>query len=170
VKLPTNLVNILSYEHVAVTSRVARTSFLICRIHRKLDKVEKELNIYAKCSILKPELKEASHTEKRVNLLRKINAPQHLKKVFNFKFQALLVLEGAAIRLAFLRNTSCSKRLAVEFNRLLFIVERMDEVLKDFSHCLKDKDSLYKLKYFVKCGKRCILSIGGSTDKMTVTS
>jgi len=170
VKLPTNLVNILSYEHVAVTSRVARTSFLICRIHRKLDKVEKELNIYAKCSILKPELKEASHTEKRVNLLRKINAPQHLKKVFNFKFQALLVLEGAAIRLAFLRNTSCSKRLAVEFNRLLFIVERMDQVLKDFSHCLKDKDSLYKLKYFVKCGKRCILSIGGSTDKMTVTS
>ena len=170
VELPTKHDHLVSYVHVAVTSRVARTSALISKIHRKLDRIEKGLNIYAKCFPLKPELKEASHAEKRVNLLCENNAARHLKQVFNFKFQALLVLEGAAIRLACSKGGPSSKRLATGFSRLLFIVERMDEILKDLNICLKDKDCLFKLKHFVKFGKKCILSIGRNTQESTVSN
>ena len=168
VNLPINhLVQVVSYEHIAITSRVARTSFRICKIHRKLNKIQKELNIYAKCFPLKP---GTSCAEKRVNLLCENNAVCELKEVFNFKFQALLVLEGAAMRLAFSKATPSCKKLAREFSRLFFIVERMGEILKDLNNCLRDKDCLFKLKHFVKFGKKCILFIGRNTKHSTVTN
>ncbi|KAL9954848.1 hypothetical protein ACROYT_G042431 [Oculina patagonica] len=160
--LPKKFVHV-SYEHVAVTSRVARTASLICKIHRKLDKIEEGVNIYAECFPLKPDLKKTSHTEKRLKLLCENKVTNHLKEVFNFKFQAHLVLEGVAISLSFSNGTACSKKLAMEFSRLLFIVERMDEILKDLNHCLVKKESLSKLKSFVKFGKKCILLIGRNT-------
>lgn len=86
-----------------------------------------------------------------------------MKEVFNFKFQAHLVLEGVAIRLWFSNGTASSKKLAMEFSRLLFIVERMDEILKDLNHCLVKKECLFKLKRFIKFGKKCILFIGRNT-------
>lgn len=96
-------------------------------------------------------------------LLSENNVANHLKEVFNFKFQAHLVLEGVAIRLSFSNETAYSKRLAMEFSRLLFIVERMDEILKDLNHCLVKKECLLKLKRFIKFGKKCILFIGRNT-------
>ena len=161
VQLPRRFVYTPSYEHVAVTSRVARTSNIICKIHRKLDKIGEGLNIYAECFPLKPDLKNTSHTEKRLKLLceNKLVTNQ-LKEVYNFKFQAHLVLEGVAIRLSFSNGTACTKKLAMEFSRLLFIVERMDEILKDLNHCLVKKECLFKLNSFVKFGKKCILFIG----------
>ncbi|XP_078350805.1 uncharacterized protein LOC144635590 [Oculina patagonica] len=162
IQLPKKFVRV-SYEHVAVTSRFARTASLICKIHRKLDKIEEGLNIYAECFPLKPDLKKTSHTEKRLKLLCENKVTNHLKEVFNFKFQAHLVLEGVAISLSFSNDAACSKKLAVEFSRLLFIVERMDEILKDLNHCLVKKESLSKLKSFVRFGKKCILLIGRNT-------
>ena len=170
VKLPTKLVHVMSYEHVAVTSRVARTSFLICKIHRRLDKIGKELKLYSNRFPFKPEQKQVSNAEKQLNLLCENNATYCLKEVFNFKFQALLVLEGSAIRLAYSKDMPCSKRLAEEFSRLSFIIQRMDEILKDLNHCLKDKDSLCKLNQFVKFGMKCILFIGRHTKQSTLTN
>lgn len=88
------------------------------------------------------------------------NAFHLLKKAFNFKFQAHLALEGLAIRLSFSNGAGCSKKLALEFSRLLFIVERMENILQDINCCLVRRESLSKLGHFIKFGKKCILSIG----------
>lgn len=160
IQLTTKCINIVSYQHIAVTSRVARASSLICQIHRKLDKIEHDLNIYTKCFPLRPELKKRSRTEQRLKMLCENNAFHLLKKVFNFKFQAHLALEGLAIRLSFSNGAGCSKKLALEFSRLLFIVERMENILQDINCCLVRRESLSKLGHFIKFGKKCILSIG----------
>ena len=144
IHLLTKVVNEISYEHVAVTSRVARASNLICKIHRKLDKIEQGLDIYAKSFPLKPDIRRASYIEKRLIFLSENKVANHLKEVFNFKFQAHLVL-GVAIRLSFSSGTPYPKQLAMEFSRLLFIVERMDEILKDLNRCLVKKECLFKL-------------------------
>ena len=149
----------ISYEHIAATSRVARASNLIRKIHRKLDKIGQGLDVYAKCFPLQPDIKGASHTEN----MSENKVADHLKKVFNFKFQAYLVLEGPAIRLSFSNGTAYPKKLAVEFRRLLFVVDRMDEILKDLNCCLVKKECLSKLQRFIKFGKKCILFIGRNT-------
>lgn len=161
IQLTTKCVNSVSYQHIAVTSRVARASSLICQIHRKLDKIEHDLNIYSKCFPLRPELKKTSCTEQQLKKLCENNAVHLLKKVFNFKFQAHLALEGLAIRLSFSNGAvGCSKKLALEFSRLFFIVERMENILHDLNCCLTRREILSKLKYFIKFGKKCILLIG----------
>ena len=142
---------------------MARASNLICKIHRKLDKVAQRLDVYAKCFPLKPDVRGASHTEKHLILMSENKVADHLKQVFNFKFQAHLVLEGVAIRLSFSHGTAYPKKLAMEFSRLLFIVDRMDEILKDLNRCLVKKECLFKLKRFIKFGKKCILFIGRNT-------
>lgn len=163
IQLPRKFIHAVSYEHVAVTSRVARTSNVICRIHRKLDKIEEGVKTYSERFPLKPDLKKTSNTEKQLKLLCENKITSHLKEVFNFKFQAHLVLEGVAISLSFSNGTACSKKLAMEFSRLLFIVERIDEILKDLNHCLTKKECLLKLESFVNFGKECILFIGRNT-------
>lgn len=163
VTLATNHVHVMSLEHVAVTSRKARMSSFICKIHRRLDKIGKELKLLSAHFPFKPDPKKASNGEKHITMMCRNNAAQFLKDVFNFKFQALLVLEGTAIRLAFSGNNPSSKKLALKFRRLLFILQRMDVILKDVSWCLRDEHVLHKLQHFMDSGRNCITLIGQHT-------
>ncbi|KAJ7365590.1 hypothetical protein OS493_005707 [Desmophyllum pertusum] len=159
VKLPVNTKNSRSYEHFAVTSHMARATKLIQNVNKKLDKLERRLHIYA---TLSPKVKKGkqwdSRAKKYLNHLSENNTAQDLREVFSFKFQALLVLEGVAMVLSFMKG-SPNKRLALEFERLLFIVERLNEILPDFKKCHL-QETLERLKHiFVACGKQCLFVI-----------
>jgi len=158
VELPASTKHLRSYEHFAVTSRMARSTNTIRTICKKLDKLDKGLQVY--CT-LSSEVREedgcSGHTKKHLNRLCDNNSIHDLREVVSFKFQALLAMEGLAIVLSFTKD-SPSKGLVMVFERMVFIVERMDDLLKDFNKCCS-KETLERLKYLVKCGKRCLFIV-----------
>ena len=158
VELPVNTKHLRSYEHFAVTSRIARSTTVINKVNKKLDKLEKSLQIYR---TLLPKMKEdkpwKSCAERRLKNLAEDNTSQDLREAFSFKFQALLALEGLAIVLSFMKDSS-NKRLAREFERLFFIMERLNEILQDLDTCIC-QETLVRLKHFVACGKECLFVI-----------
>ena len=91
------------------------------------------------------------------------NSLDVLREVFSFKFQAVLAVEGLAMVLSISRDAP-NKRLALEFERLVFIVERLDDMLKDFNKC-HHRGRLERLKLFLKFGKQSLIVI--SKNKIT---
>lgn len=155
VELPTDSKHWMTYEHFAVTSRMARSISVIRSIHRKLEKLDKKIQFHEKFS---PNIKEErgwnGPAEKQLNHLDSV---QELKQMFSFKFQASFALEGLAIVLSFTKN-SPNKKLVLAFDRLAFIVERMDDMLRDVNKCYQ-KETLERLKHLAKCGKECFFII-----------
>ena len=103
---------------------------------------------------LTPKKPWPSSTKRRMRGLCDSDMSQDLPQVFGFKFQALLALEGLAMVLSFKRD-SPNKRVALEFERLLFIVERLNNLLQDFEKGLK-LETLERMKNLVACGKKCL--------------
>lgn len=64
------------------------------------------------------------------------------------------------IWLLFLSGIVYFKKFVMEFSRLFFIVDRMDEILMDLNRCFVKKECLFKFKRFIKFGKKCIFFIG----------
>ena len=163
VELPISTKHLRSYKHFAVTSRIARSLTLVSEVNKKLDKLEKELQIY---STLLPKVKKdkpwRSCVERRLKNLTTNNITKDLREGFSFKFQALLALEGLAIVLSFMKD-STNKRLAWEFERLFFIIERMNEILPDLNKSICSEEAFKRLKHFVACGKECLFVINRNT-------
>ena len=142
VELPIYTKHFRTYEHIAATSRISRSPSVILNIHRKLDKLGQGLKNFERFSSLRKDCSHNGCVPRLLNNLSNTNAVHHLREVFNFKFQALLALEGAAITLSLSKETS--NKFALEFDRLLFIVERLDEILQNFSESCQMR-SLQKL-------------------------
>ncbi|KAL9954849.1 hypothetical protein ACROYT_G042432 [Oculina patagonica] len=162
VELPVNTKHLRSYEHFAVTSRMARSTTQINKVNKDLDKLENTLQIYR---TFLPKLKQdkpwRSCAERRLNSLAENITAQILQEAFSFKFQALLALEGLAIVLSFMKD-SPNKRLAWEFERLFFITERLNEILQDLNTCVH-QETVERLKHFIACGKECLFVIYRNT-------
>ena len=158
VELPVDTKHLKSYEHYAVTSRIARSTALINKVNKKLDRLEQSIKIYG---TLSPKVKEyklrSGCAKRRMNYFTENSRVEDLREVFSFKFQALLALEGLAIVLSFMKDCP-NKRLVREFERLFFIVERLSETLQDLNTCVHQR-TLQKLKHFVACGKECLFVI-----------
>ena len=161
VELPASTKHLRSYEHFAVTSRIARSSNLMHNVQKKLNKLEKGLQLYAKLSPrVKKEKGWSGRAKQDLNHLCEDNIVHELREMFSFKFQALLALEGLAMVLSF-RKDSPNKGLVLAFERLSFIVERMTDILQDVDKKIKcySKDDLQRFRHLVKCGKECFFII-----------
>ena len=159
VELPISTKHLRSYEHFAVTSRIARSTSVVQNIQKKLDRLDRSLQIHGKLSLKVREgkLKRwSSRTNKTLNHLCENNTVHDLQVLFSFKFQALLAVEGLAMVLSFTKAPN--KRLVFEFERLVFIVERMDDLLQDFNRCYH-RETLERLKHLVKCAKDSLVII-----------
>ena len=166
VELPVDTKHLKSYEYLAVTSRIARSAALINKVNKKLDRLEQSIKIYGTLSFKVKEYRPwVGRAKRQMNHFTENNRVQDLREVFSFKFQALLALEGLAIVLSFMRD-SPNKRLAWEFDRLLFIVERLSETLQDLNTCV-NQGTLEKLKHFVACGKECLFVIDRRRKQFT---
>ena len=154
VELATDSKHWMTYEHFAVTSHMERSISVIRDILRKLDKLDKKIQFLEKFSSNVKEKRAWSGSAKN-NL--NLDSVQELRQMFSLKFQASFALEGLAIVLSFSKN-SPNKRLVSAFERLVFIVERMDDMLQDANKCFR-KETLERLKCLAKYGKECFLII-----------
>ena len=170
VDLPVNTKHLRSYEHYAVTCHFARSPVQVQRISKKLENLEKGQQFYGtiwspRVNISKP---RCSSAKRLLNYLCESHTTQDLREVFGFKFQALLALEGLAIVLSFTRD-SPNKRLALEFERLLFIEERLNDLFQDFEKCFR-QETLERMKHFVACGKNCLFVVDRNTKQFINSS
>lgn len=165
VEIPVNTKHLRSYEHHAVMCRLARSPVQMQQTSKKLDNLEKGQQFFGACSHRfgshKP---RPSCTIRRVSYLCESDTSQDLRQVFGFKFQALLALEGLAMVLSFTRD-SPRKILVLEFERLLFIVERLNDLLQDFEKGLKP-ETLERMKHLIVCGKKCLSVVYRNTKSL----
>ena len=165
VVIPVNTKHLRSYEHHAVMCHLARSPVQIQQTYKKLDNLEKRQQFYESCSYRFDSKKPwPSSTKRRMRDLCDSDMSQDLPQVFGFKFQALLALEGLAMVLSFKRD-SPNKRVALEFERLLFIVERLNDLLQDFEKGLK-LETLERMKNLVACGKKCLCVLYRNTKSV----
>lgn len=85
--------------------------------------------------------------------------PKQLKAVYNVKFQAQLVLEGTAIFIGCCRKKMKPENLDRNLLRLQFIVDRLEDILSDYSKLMK-KGNLEKLSSFAIEAVKTISVIG----------
>ena len=144
---------------------MARSTSVIRRINEKLGKLERGLNSYRKLPAeVRRDTGKSGRPKKELNHMLENNSLDVLREVFSFKFQAVLAVEGLAMVLSISRDAP-NKRLALKFERLVFIVERLDDMLKDFNKC-HHRGRLERLKLFLKFGKQSLIVV--SKNKITV--
>ena len=158
VALPVCTKHLRTYQHFAVTHRLARSSKGICKTLKALDKVDKHMEICGKLPLKNNEWKSRKgHCKTSLTLPQRGNCAsvQDICEVCSFYFHALLALEGLAILLSFNKD-STDKRLVLTFQRLDFITEKISGLLDNLCY---EKDRVERLKHLVKCGKECFITI-----------
>lgn len=149
-ELPSHLDGLVSlYEHIAITSHIARSSSANVKEFKKRAAKEKKLTVNSDThdAVCRP-----------LGISNANAAVELLKEAFDFKYQASLTLEGAAIVLGLSQRRSRDRKLDAAVQRLLFIVTRVEEFTSDSRKPCKFED-LQSLEQFLGNGKKCVFAI-----------
>ena len=155
------------YLKIALTNRLARRRNALRKLNKELLELENSTTAFKFLdSFFKSGQSRKPHStvHKLLDMYVTKGVVEQLKSVTDFKLQAQFVLEGAAKFVGLSMNAKYHRRLHGDISNLQYVVEQMEELVKDHTQLGRD-NVRHKLDKLMCHGKKYILSIGTFVEK-----